>query len=143
MLGNLNGKKIALLGLAFKPNTDDMRESPAIAISGSLLAEGAEVVAYDPIATPNAKFFMPGGVEYVNSAEEAINGADTAFIVTDWEEFKNLELSVFAEKLQEPVVFDGRNCYDLKQVKDANIDYYSIGRPAVTREEAKELSKTN
>jgi UDPglucose 6-dehydrogenase len=143
VLGSLKGKKIALLGLAFKPNTDDMRESPAIAISGSLLAEGAEVVAYDPIATPNAQYFMPGGIEYVNSAEEAINGADTAFIVTDWEECKNLELSVFEEKLQEPVVFDGRNCYDLEQVKAANIDYYSIGRPAVTREEVKELSKTN
>lgn len=142
VLGNLKGKKIALLGLAFKPNTDDMRESPAIAISGSLLAEGAEVVAYDPIATQNAQFFMPGGVEYVNSAEEAINGSDTVFIVTDWEEFKSLELSVFEEKLQEPVVFDGRNCYDLEQVKAANIDYYSIGRRAVTREEVKELSKT-
>lgn len=96
----------------------------------------------DPIATPNAQYFMPGGVKYVNSAEEAINGADTAFIATEWEEFKNLESSVFAEKLKQPVVFDGRNCYDLEQVKEANLDYYSIGRPVVKREKVKELTKT-
>lgn len=133
VLGDLKGKKIALLGLAFKPNTDDMRESPAIALAGELLHQGAEVVGTDPIAMDNAPNFMPGGVSYVESAEEAITEADAVFIVTDWPQFKDLDLAIFAEKMKQPVVFDGRNCYSLERAAEAELDYYSIGRPAVTR----------
>ncbi|WP_444685001.1 UDP-glucose dehydrogenase family protein [Alkalicoccus luteus] len=129
--GSLKGRRIALLGLAFKPNTDDMRESPAIAISQELLLAGAEVVAYDPIATENAKRVMPEGVTYVATAEEALRGADAAFIVTDWSEIKSLELRAYEQYLKEPYVFDGRNCYSLEDVATTSLNYYSVGRKAV------------
>ncbi|MCR6112266.1 UDP-glucose/GDP-mannose dehydrogenase family protein [Bacillus sp. A301a_S52] len=131
VMGSLKGKKVALLGLAFKPNTDDMRESPAIAVSNELLLAGANVTAYDPIAMDNAKKIIPEGVTYVDSTEEALTGADAAFIITDWTEFKELDLSVFVEKMATPLLFDGRNCYDLNTVASANINYYSIGRAPI------------
>lgn len=137
VIGELRGKRFALLGLAFKPNTDDMRESPAIAISRELLLAGAEVVAYDPIATENATHFMPEGVKYVASSSEALKSADAAFIVTDWDEFKDLDLAVFERELNEPLVFDGRNCFDLNKVAETTLSYYSIGREPVIHTETK------
>lgn len=139
VMGDLKGKSIALLGLAFKPNTDDMRESPAIAMSRELLLAGAHVTAYDPIATANAQMFMPDGVQYVGSKEEALAGADAAIIVTDWNEFKDMELETFENRMAEPLVFDGRNCYDLRAVKEANLTYYSVGRKPVLPEGVKVL----
>ncbi|SES42921.1 UDP-glucose dehydrogenase family protein [Salipaludibacillus aurantiacus] len=137
VIGGLKGKTIALLGLAFKPNTDDMRESPAIAISRELLLAGADVKAYDPIAAVNAAHFMPDGVEYVGSKEEALSQADAVIIVTDWAEFKDMELSVFETEMAAPVVFDGRNCYGLEEVSRTNIEYYSIGRRPVVPEKVR------
>ncbi|UJW59196.1 UDP-glucose/GDP-mannose dehydrogenase family protein [Bacillus sp. A116_S68] len=134
MMGDLRGKKFALLGLAFKPNTDDMRESPAIAISRELLLAGAEVTAYDPIATGNAVHFMPAGVRYTGSAEDALKGVDATIIVTDWKEFKEMNLSTFETLMAQPVVFDGRNCFALEDVKKSSIDYYSVGRRPVRPE---------
>ncbi|MCE7791168.1 UDP-glucose/GDP-mannose dehydrogenase family protein [Salipaludibacillus sp. CUR1] len=133
VMDTLKGKRVALLGLAFKPNTDDMRESPAITMSEELLLAGAEVVGYDPIAMDNARRVMPEGVSYVGSAEEALTGADAAFLVTDWDEFKALDLSVFREKMAQPIVFDGRNCFGLDQAAEAGLDYYSIGRAPVVK----------
>ncbi|PYZ92566.1 UDP-glucose 6-dehydrogenase [Salipaludibacillus keqinensis] len=133
VLGSLEGKRVAMLGLAFKPNTDDMRESPAMAISQELILAGATVVAYDPIAMDNAKNVMPAGVSYVQNVEEALQGADAAFIVTDWKEFKALDLSVYVDQMAEANVFDGRNCYDLDKVALTKLNYYSIGRPPVVR----------
>ncbi|MCR6094968.1 UDP-glucose/GDP-mannose dehydrogenase family protein [Salipaludibacillus agaradhaerens] len=140
VMGSLKGKKVALLGLAFKPNTDDMRESPAIAVSSELLLAGADVTAYDPIAMDNAKKVIPEGVTYVDSTEEALAGADAVFIITDWPEFKELDLSVFKEKMATPLLFDGRNCYDLNTVASANINYYSIGRSPVENGDIKTIS---
>ena len=131
--GSLKGKKIALLGLAFKPNTDDMREAASIVTSKHLLIAGAEIIAYDPIAMKNARGILPAAVKYAHSAKEALSWADTVFIMTEWDEFKNIPLSTYEELLKDNVVFDGRNCYELSEVVKANLDYYSVGRPNVLK----------
>lgn len=131
--GSLRGKRIALLGLAFKPNTDDMREAPSIITAENLILEGAKVIAYDPIANENAKRFLPSQVEYADSVKEAIKDADTAFILTEWNEIKETSLNDFQCNLVDKVLFDGRNCFSIGEVEEANIDYYSIGRPKVLR----------
>ncbi len=131
--GSVRGKKIALLGLAFKPNTDDMREAASIVVSQELILSGAEVVGYDPIATENAKKVLPEIMGYADSPEEAIEGADAVIILTEWDEIKELDLGLFSEKMPEPVVFDGRNCFDLEDASKHDIVYYSVGRPAVEK----------
>ncbi|MFB4213363.1 UDP-glucose/GDP-mannose dehydrogenase family protein [Shouchella sp. JSM 1781072] len=132
--GSLRGKKIALLGLAFKPNTDDMREAASITLSQELVLAGAQVVAYDPIATENAKALLPEAVDYVESPNQAIKGADTAFVVTEWGDICALTPEDFKTNLKEPVVFDGRNCFDLEVMKEAGLNYYSVGRPVAKME---------
>lgn len=129
--GSLRGKTIALLGLAFKPNTDDMREAASIILAQDLVLAGANVIAYDPIAMENAKKILPEAVDYVENPLEAIKGADTAFVVTEWEDICSLTTEDFKANLKESVVFDGRNCFDLETMKDAGIEYYSVGRPVV------------
>ncbi len=129
----LNNKKIAILGLAFKPNTDDMRESPAIVIVKSLLELGASVVAYDPISMNKAKEVLPSDVVYVESCAEALKNADAAAIITDWDEFKNLNLLTLVNNMKNPVLFDGRNCFDLESAYQAGIEYYSVGRPIMNK----------
>ncbi len=133
--GNLNGKKVALLGLAFKPNTDDVREAPSITIASELLSEGAQVIAYDPIAIENAKLMLPSKVQYTTSIYETFQNADMAFILTEWEEFKKLDLSKVKKLMSKPVLFDGRNCFDLNKIKDEGIEYYSIGRDSIAEKE--------
>ncbi|BBN97841.1 UDP-glucose dehydrogenase family protein [Sporolactobacillus terrae] len=127
--GNIQGKRVAVLGLAFKPNTDDLRESPALVMVPKLLDLGANVVAYDPIAVDNAKKQLGTEISYTENLDEALMDADFAVIITDWPEVKNADLSIYSRLMKEPIVFDGRNCYDLNQVKNATIEYYSIGRP--------------
>ncbi|MFS0559905.1 UDP-glucose/GDP-mannose dehydrogenase family protein [Terribacillus sp. 179-K 1B1 HS] len=131
--GGLEGKKVAMLGLAFKPNTDDMRESASIVLAQKLTELGANISAYDPIAIENAKRLLPETVHYAANTEEALQDADVAIIVTEWDEFKDLPLTVFEKQMKQPIVIDGRNCYPLSYVETANIDYYSIGRPSVIR----------
>lgn len=109
--GSLRGKKVALLGLAFKPNTDDMREAASIVIVRELLKDGALVTAYDPVAVENAKRIIGDEVVYASSVEEALTDADLAMIVTEWEEIKQLPLDLYAKYMKTPIVFDGRNCY--------------------------------
>jgi UDPglucose 6-dehydrogenase len=129
--GSLYKKRIALLGLAFKPNTDDMREAPSIAISKYLVQEGAEVIAYDPIAENNAKKILPQELTYVDSKEEALKDADCVFILTEWEDIRSMDPSIFGTLMNDAIVFDGRNCFTLNEVRNANIEYYSIGRPSI------------
>ncbi|WP_078392856.1 UDP-glucose dehydrogenase family protein [Shouchella patagoniensis] len=129
--GSLRGKTIALLGLAFKPNTDDMREAASIILAQDLVLAGANVIAYDPIAMENAKKILPEAVDYVGSPLEAIKGADTAFVVTEWKDICSLTTEDFKANLKESVVFDGRNCFNLEAMKEAGIEYYSVGRPVV------------
>lgn len=130
---SLKGKKIAMLGLAFKSNTDDMREAASIVIAEELVKEGAFVVAYDPIAIENAKRIIGDKITYTNSVETALNDADIAFIVTEWEEIKNLPLEMFEKLMKTPIIFDGRNCYDLREMEKYDLDYYSIGRPSIIK----------
>ncbi|MCM2535845.1 UDP-glucose/GDP-mannose dehydrogenase family protein [Neobacillus pocheonensis] len=129
--GSLVGKRVAILGLSFKPNTDDMREAASIITSKQLIANGTHVIAYDPIAIENARRILPSEVKYAQSFEEAITEADMVFLLTDWAEFKDVNLNVYVEKMNQPVIFDGRNCYDLDYVKNYSIEYHSIGRNVV------------
>lgn len=129
--GTLTGKKVALLGLSFKPNTDDMREAASIVISKRLVHEGAEIIAYDPIAKNNAKKVLPIEVEYAETIAEALLNADMVFILTDWSEIKDVNLEVYTREMKSPVIFDGRNCYDLSTLENYSIEYHSIGRKSV------------
>lgn len=129
--GSLIGKKVALLGLAFKPNTDDMRESASIPLAHQLIAEGAEVIAYDPIAVEQAKKVLPPQVHFTGNLIESLYMADMAFVVTEWEEISKLPLKVFESMMKTPIIFDGRNCYSLNEAARYAIEYHSIGRTSV------------
>jgi UDPglucose 6-dehydrogenase len=125
-LGSLRGKKVALLGLAFKPNTDDMREAPSIVLAGRLLAEGAEVRGWDPVADGRS---LPSGVQIAGSVAEAVRGADAAVIVTEWPELKGLASAETREAMANPLIVDGRNLLDPPAVRAAGFAYEGIGRP--------------
>lgn len=129
--GSLDGKNIALLGLAFKPNTDDMREAASISISKLLLSKGASVKGYDPIAKETARKVLPQEVNIVDSIEEALQSADMVFILTEWDEIKNIDFNLITTHVKEKIVFDGRNCFDLNEMAKTDIEYHSIGRPSV------------
>ncbi|PEP84907.1 UDP-glucose dehydrogenase family protein [Bacillus pseudomycoides] len=130
-LGNLDGLKVAMLGLAFKPNTDDMRGATSIVVANELIKEGANIEAYDPIAVENAKAILPSDVIYAHSLEECLKNADVTVIVTEWYEFKSMNLHQFKELVKTPILFDGRNCFELSLVEETGIEYHSIGRPAI------------
>ena len=130
--GRLAGKRVALLGLSFKPNTDDMREAASLVVARELLAEQAIVVAYDPIAMGKAAHVLPKEVIYADRVEQALERADAAMILTEWDEFRQLDLSVYVNKMKTPIIFDGRNCYALDDVACYPIEYYSIGRKPIT-----------
>ena len=126
-LGTLEGQTVAILGLAFKPNTDDLREAPALEIAHLLLAEGASVRAYDPVAMPNAARLLPEAY-YAVDAYDAVQGADAVVVVTDWNEFKQLDLSRLRLGMRRPVLVDGRNVYEPSVARGAGFLYYAIGR---------------
>ncbi|QHS23528.1 UDP-glucose/GDP-mannose dehydrogenase family protein [Virgibacillus sp. MSP4-1] len=128
---SLRGVKIAILGLAFKPNTDDMREAPSIPIVNELINEGACIQAYDPVAINNANSVLPTQVQYVYRLEDALQGTHCAMIVTDWDEFKTMDLDLFPDKMATPIVLDGRNCFSLEAIEGIDMDYHSIGRPSI------------
>jgi UDPglucose 6-dehydrogenase len=127
----LDGRRFALWGLAFKPNTDDMREAPSRVVIESLLARGATVAAYDPVAVHEARRIYAGErrVEFGASPREVLEGADALIIVTEWKEFRSPDFGDLKRLLRQPLVFDGRNLYDPTVVRDAGLEYYSIGRP--------------
>lgn len=130
--GKLTGLKIAMLGLAFKPETDDMREAPSINIAKALTALGAKVTAYDPVATANASKVIGNSIEYAASALEATTGADALFIVTEWKEFRQLDLAALVKTMEQPIIFDGRNCLAEKAIQSCErIEYYPVGRPGI------------
>jgi len=124
-LGSLRGRTIALLGLAFKPNTDDMREAPSRVIAYRLLAEGADVRGWDPVARPDD---LPG-VELCDSVLEAVADADAAVIVTEWTELRSLASPEVREAMARPLIVDGRNLLDPEEVRAAGFEYEGIGRP--------------
>ena len=127
--GDLKGKKIAILGLAFKPETDDMRESPSLAIIPQLLAEGAVIHAYDPASMEEAKPLLPASVIYEGSAQEAIAGADGTVIITEWNEFRALTATMFKQTMAGNVIVDLRNLFDGQRMIEEGLAYSSIGRP--------------
>ncbi|MEQ2525210.1 UDP-glucose/GDP-mannose dehydrogenase family protein [Bacillaceae bacterium CLA-AA-H227] len=129
--GNLQGLNVALLGLSFKPNTDDVRESASIVLANRLIGEGANVAAYDPVAIEKARSVLPREVHFTKEIAEALHLADMAIIVTDWDEIKRLPLSVYENTMKTPVIYDGRNCYSIEAVKQHKIEYHSIGRRTV------------
>ncbi|HET7445151.1 MAG TPA: UDP-glucose/GDP-mannose dehydrogenase family protein [Solirubrobacterales bacterium] len=129
-LGSLLGKRIALLGLAFKPHTDDMREASSLVLASRLQGEGAEVVAYDPVASERAGELL-SSVEMVDSAVAALDGADAAVIVTEWPEFAELDWSAAAARMARPFVVDGRNFLDAEILRAAGFEYEGIGKPQV------------
>ena len=129
-LGSLSGKTLALWGLAFKANTDDMREAPSRTLIGDLLAAGATVRAYDPAARAEARkiFENRKGVEIVDSAMAALEGADALAIVTEWQEFRSPDFAGIKARLKTPAIFDGRNLYDPAVLRGLGLEYYPIGR---------------
>lgn len=128
---NLKGKKIALWGLAFKPDTDDIREAPALYIIDELLKLGAEITAYDPEAMENVKEKYGNKINFSSSRDEAIIGADALVIATEWQVFRNPDFKLLAEKMNEKVIFDGRNLFDINEMKELGFFYSSIGREVV------------
>jgi UDPglucose 6-dehydrogenase len=131
--GELDGKRIAVLGLAFKPNTDDMRDAPSIPLVNALVERGAEVSAFDPVAREQAEKIFKG-IEFAQNAEEAASGADALVIVTEWDEFRALDLEKVAESLRGKVLVDLRNVYDRDEAEQAGLTYYGVGRGRLERD---------
>jgi len=137
-LGTLDGKTVAVLGLAFKPNTDDLRDAKSLEVIGDLLARGATVRAYDPVAMENTRRIFPQ-IDYRDNAYQAAEGADAIALVTEWNEFKFLDLARVKETMRQPIIFDGRNLYDPERMRRLGFEYHCVGRPAVIP--AREKSK--
>lgn len=128
---DLTGRCFALWGLAFKPNTDDMREAPSLTLIDALLARGATVAAYDPVARDEAARVLAGrpGIRFADSMQSALDGADALAIVTEWKEFRSPDFADLKARLRTPAIFDGRNMYDPASVREAGLEYHAIGRP--------------
>ena len=127
--GDVKGRKLSVLGLAFKPETDDMRESPAIELITELMAEGALITAYDPVAMDEARQIFTEHIDYADSAQACLDGADGAIVVTEWNEFRALTPQLFADLMTGNILVDLRNIYEPEQMKAVGLNYRSIGRP--------------
>lgn len=129
-----DGLKVAVLGLTFKAGTDDLREAPSAENIKLLLEQGADIYAYDPVGVPRAKMQFPEGkidrgqIHYVNSPKDALKDAAICFVFTEWEEIKAVTAQVYKELMRIPLVYDGRNLYATEAMKEAGVEYYSIGR---------------
>jgi UDPglucose 6-dehydrogenase len=130
-LGSASGRKIGVWGLAFKPNTDDMREAPSLDIISALVRKGADVKVYDPVAMKMAKRLLPGAVEYCNDPYEVAEGADAVLLLTEWNEFKGIDFHRVRESMAQPFMFDGRNLYDPEEMHKLGFKYHCIGRPVI------------
>lgn len=128
---NIKGKKFAVWGLAFKPNTDDMREAPSIVIISELKRLGAQISAYDPAAMENAKYYLDEILDYKEDQYETLKGSEALLILTEWNEFRNPDFAKIKSSLKTPVIFDGRNIFEPDKMKALGFAYYSIGRKTV------------
>lgn len=143
----LKGLKVAVLGLTFKPGTDDLREAPSLENVPLLLEQGADIFAYDPVGAFNFAKVYPEGkngngtISYANNAEEALEGANVCFIFTEWGEIKAVTPDMIKQLMRTPLVYDGRNIYRIEEMQDAQVEYYSIGRKSITRNVLKELKE--
>ena len=131
--GDLNGKHIALWGLAFKPNTDDIREAPALSIIDALTAMGATIAAFDPEAMPNVKAQIGDKIQYATSPYDALNGADFLIIATEWSEFRTPDFERIEKEIKNKIIFDGRNLFEVSKMKELGYHYESIGRASATK----------
>ncbi len=125
---DLSGRRFALWGLAFKPNTDDMRQAPALVLIDELLARGATLSVFDPVAMPVAREIYADRLSYAETSMAALDGADALIVVTEWKEFKSPDFAAIVSALKEALIFDGRNLYVPSQVRQAGIEYHPIGR---------------
>lgn len=130
---DLKGKKFGLWGLAFKPNTDDMREAPSLVIIDHLLKEGAEIIAYDPVAMEETEKILGNKISYAKDEYEACIDVEAVIVVTEWNEFRIPNFKVLKKLMKQHVIFDGRNIYDLDEMKELGFTYYSIGRKPITQ----------
>jgi UDPglucose 6-dehydrogenase len=128
---DLTGTRVAIWGLAFKPNTDDMREAPALSLIDDLLAAGASVAVHDPVAMDEAKHKLGTSVDFAATSYDAIDGADALAVVTDWNEYRHPDFTRMRQTLRRPVIVDGRNLYALHRMSELGFKYYSIGRRAI------------
>jgi len=128
IMDSFRDKKIAVLGLTFKPGTDDIREAPSIVNIEYLIERGAKVTVYDKVGEENAKKIFNDKIEYANSIDEAIKDASVCFIMTEWKETLNYDIEKYKKLMERPLVLDGRNCYNTEEMKEKGIEYYSIGR---------------
>ena len=131
--GQLKGKHIALWGLAFKPNTDDIREAPALSIIDALVSMGATITAYDPEAMPNVKAQIGDKIQYAQNQYEALTGADFLIIATEWSEFRTPDFERIEKEIKNKIIFDGRNLFEVAKMKELGYHYVSIGRPSATK----------
>jgi UDPglucose 6-dehydrogenase len=129
-LAPVDDKVVAVLGLAFKPNTDDMRDAKSIEVVGRLVELGVDVRAYDPVAMPKARPLLPASVQYCESAHLAAHGADAVVLLTEWNEFKFLNLERLRTVMRRPLIFDGRNLWEPERMRRLGFEYISIGRRA-------------
>ncbi len=127
-VASFEGMKVAILGLTFKPGTDDLRESPAIPNIEYLLDRGADIYAFDPVGVENAKKLFGDKIVYTKTAKEALKDAELCLIITEWNEIKELTVEDFKENMSKCIVYDGRNCYLPEKMEKAGIEYHSIGR---------------
>jgi UDPglucose 6-dehydrogenase len=136
---DLAGKTIGVWGLAFKPDTDDVREAPALEIITALLQRGAHLQAYDPEAIDTFRSALgpelSEKIQFVQNREDALKNADALVICTEWNEFRSAEFSLFHEQMKKPVLFDGRNIFSLERAREANVTYFSIGRESIVAKE--------
>ena len=131
--GDLKGKHIALWGLAFKPNTDDIREAPALSIIDALTSMGATIAAYDPEAMPNMKAQIGDKIKYASSQYEVLTGADFLIIATEWSEFRTPDFERIEKEIKNKIIFDGRNLFEVSKMKELGYHYVSIGRASATK----------
>ena len=124
---DLTGKTFAVWGLAFKPKTNDMREAPAITIINDLLKRGAKILAYDPKATEEAKFYFQDRITYAKNSYDALTNCDCMLLLTEWNEFRRPDFDKIKTLLKSPVIFDGRNQYNAERLKEKGFEYYQIG----------------
>jgi len=128
---SLAGKHFAIWGLAFKPNTDDMREAPSVVIIKKLLEYGATVAAYDPAAHETAKFELGDSITYAENEYDVLNNADALLILTEWNEFRNPDFEIVRSKLLQPLIFDGRNIFVPEKMQELQFTYFGIGRKPI------------
>ena len=126
--GDLRGRKVAMWGLAFKPETDDMREAPSLVLIDRLLEAGCQITAYDPVAIPEARRRIGDRIAYAKNIYETVEGADVLMVVTEWKEFRLPAWARIRSLMKTPLILDGRNIYNIAEIEEAGFTYHCIGR---------------